>query len=566
MIKILILLRFIFAIMVSATPILSHSATYNVGSYAEFESAVNAANENVDLDIINITQSFYLAAPADMSPSLRVVSAIEIEGNGFSLSREPGDESNYSFLWVSSGADVTIRNLEISGCRGGHDQGIGGVFFVGGFPSASLILDHVTLTGNSATRGGAIAVDHEAEVRIYNSVISNNHTTQAGGGIQISSNSVRIENTSIRDNTTNGFGGGIHLLNFPGSSEVVLLNSVVFRNHGEAGGGGISVFGGSSRNASRIVSNGSRIELNTTGPNSPGGGLYLNANGGGGTTELQNTSIRFNKAHLGGGIFADTESGFFIQQSTIAQNEATGSGGGLYAAELRRSTILNSTISGNSAGTTTGIDTTGYGGGAYVSGILNFFNSTLSGNTAFNSAGAIWLSEDDGVNSTLTFNNTTLMSNRASGRSLPFGVIESDGVYIDAGHLEMSNSIIAGSNGVDSFDCLMSNENSTVQASIFNIIQFDGCSTNAVNEDPMLGPLQDNGGPTLTHAPLENAVHVLDQGDISSRYCQFSDQRLVARNGISCHLGSTETISREIDDSFMFPIVTKDGKVVIINL
>ena len=45
-----------------------------------------------------------------------------------------------------------------------------------------------------------------------------------------------------------------------------------------------------------------------------------------------------------------------------------------------------------------------------------------------------------------------------------------------------------------------------------------------INTDPLLGPLQNNGGPTLTHAPLPGSP-AIDAGDPSFTPPPFNDQR-----------------------------------------
>jgi hypothetical protein len=45
-----------------------------------------------------------------------------------------------------------------------------------------------------------------------------------------------------------------------------------------------------------------------------------------------------------------------------------------------------------------------------------------------------------------------------------------------------------------------------------------------INTDPLLGPLQDNGGPTLTHLPLPGSP-AIDAGDPNFTPPPFRDQR-----------------------------------------
>jgi len=62
--------------------------------------------------------------------------------------------------------------------------------------------------------------------------------------------------------------------------------------------------------------------------------------------------------------------------------------------------------------------------------------------------------------------------------------------------------------------------------------------TDILATDPMLGPLQDNGGPTMTHAllPGSPAIAAVTSGPI----CGTPDQRGVAR-GLPCDVGAYQT-------------------------
>jgi hypothetical protein len=79
-----------------------------------------------------------------------------------------------------------------------------------------------------------------------------------------------------------------------------------------------------------------------------------------------------------------------------------------------------------------------------------------------------------------------------------------------------------------------------------NLIE-DGSCTPALSGDPLLGPLQDNGGPTWTHALLEFSP-ALEMGDAA--VCALPpvngiDQRGVSRpQGFGCDIGAFE---REVE-------------------
>ena len=94
-------------------------------------------------------------------------------------------------------------------------------------------------------------------------------------------------------------------------------------------------------------------------------------------------------------------------------------------------------------------------------------------------------------------NALTLISSTFSGNSAPIG----GGVYNIEGVLQIGNTILnAGSSGAN-----IANPYATVSSWGYNLSSDDGGgsltnATDQINVSPMLGPLQDNGGPTFTHA------------------------------------------------------------------
>jgi len=185
----------------------------------------------------------------------------------------------------------------------------------------------------------------------------------------------------------------------------------------------------------------------------------------------------------GGGIF-NVAGTLEINNSSISGNSAGGFGGGID----NRGTleINNSAISGNSASEA---------GGIFNLGILEINNTTISGNSANVFGGGIENS------STAEINSSTISGNSARG----------GGIFADSETVVITNTIVA--NQVSGGDCL----NFAVITSLgYNIESGTSCGfTNTgdkQNTDPMLGPLQNNGGPTDTHALLDGSM-AIDMGD-----------------------------------------------------
>jgi hypothetical protein len=170
-----------------------------------------------------------------------------------------------------------------------------------------------------------------------------------------------------------------------------------------------------------------------------------------------------------GGIIADYGANLDVNRTTIADNRSFQGGGvRLYYAAAR---ITNSTISGNAANG--GGETPALGGGIFAGKgwDLAIRASTITGNVA-NRGGGIYLSD----------------------------------AVADGGHASIESSILAGntSNGPE---CDSNAPAPPAVASLGgNVFGPTGCGTTVPDdllvEDPGLGQLDDNGGPTRTHALL----------------------------------------------------------------
>ena len=179
-------------------------------------------------------------------------------------------------------------------------------------------------------------------------------------------------------------------------------------------------------------------------------------------------------------------------------------------------TVINSTFYGNL--------TNSRGGGIYNhQGTLTVNNSTLSDNEAFDYGGGIY--NRDGV---LTVNNSTLSHNRAYSAG--------GGIRNFNGSLHLRNTILANSTG--SYDC--ASNNGPAGTNINNLIERNnGCGPPLLNANPLLASLQDNGGPTLSHA-LQPGSPTIDAGDNAT--CLATDQRGIARpQGTACDIGAYES-------------------------
>jgi len=168
--------------------------------------------------------------------------------------------------------------------------------------------------------------------------------TAEGGGITVLGTSPTITNNMIMNNQGCS-GGGIGVLN---GSPLIQKNTITGNSNnvciGGNGGGGIYILGDSPEILDNVISD-------NAGPVAFGGGIYL---GGNGTTIVKGNFIKGNNAAAqGGGIYIANLSNALIIQNLIAGNQAP-NGGGIYwlAPDGASGPILvNNTIADNNATT-----------------------------------------------------------------------------------------------------------------------------------------------------------------------------------------------------------------------
>jgi len=275
-----------------------------------------------------------------------------------------------------------------------------------------------------------------------------------------------------------------------------------------------------------------------------GGGIYAQ-----GIVRLENSRVTENEAlaaygqnAFGGGVFAG--SGLRMHNSTISGNEAIsgyqlGLGGGAFA--LKYADVYGSTIAMNRAGygeylgDVGGLVIAGYGMDSTPSVITD---STIYGNSATNLIGGIHASAP------LTLHNSTVTSNDARYNGMP-GKYVAAGVHVYETSADISSSIIAHNNAANyPFD--LSGYVQTITGSHNLIMASLIAPPDTITDDPELGVLADNGGPTYTQA-LSPTSPAIDRGSDNGL---TSDQRgppYVRVAGAAADIGAFE-LQQGIDD------------------
>ena len=359
-------------------------------------------------------------------------------------SSAPGTPA-FRIFTVEKGAKVSITGLTITGGSAGYGGGIEN--------SGSLSVTDCTFSGNTATgaaedfaesKGGG-GIDNFGTLSVTGSTFSANSATASGyddahGGGIANSGTASVTGSTFSGNSA-----------ADGSSQ------------GYANGGGIDNSGTLSVNNSTFSANSA-----TGGIGGFGGGI-----GNSGTLSVTNSTFSGNSETSGGQSYG----GGIASDGTLAVTDSTFSG----------NSAIYSSSSGGSGGD---------GGGIFNSGTLEIANSTLSGNSATGSSNSAGGAIAD-VGTASIYYVTADDNSAAAGGGIASGISA-----VGGGQSDVVDSIFQNPQGGNvsvasggAFDSLGHNLFSDDPAISLQ-------PTDLVNTDPLLGPLANNGGPTLTQALL----------------------------------------------------------------
>lgn len=226
-----------------------------------------------------------------------------------------------------------------------------------------------------------------------------------------------------------------------------------------------------------------------------GGGGVMNL----GTLTVKDCIISDNSGNDGAGIYSRGD--LTVINTTVRDNLGDGlapsgfecgSGGGIKATKGTL-TLINSTVSGNRAGT----EDRGKGGGVFVGCdcTAEIINTTISGNKSTVDGGGI------SIRGQAHLVHCTVSNNITSG--------EGAGVFV-RGHLDMENSIVAGNWG--DAECVLGGPGDyrgkgELGTRRGNLVK-DGSCDAPFTGDARLSRLADNGGSTMTHSLLPESPAV----------------------------------------------------------
>ncbi len=374
-------------------------AGVGMGFRGDLRYCINKVNTNPGADIID----FKIAGNTiDLtSPLPELTSDIDIQGPG------------YEALWIA-----------------GYNHGI---FTVNS--ATTVEISGLSLVAAYVNYGGAI--NNAGTLTVHDAHLMQNWASEDGGGIY------NTGNLTVRDSLITGNkgdnGGGIYSVGTATIETTVITDNLASAVSGSSRGGGIYNGGTLSITSSSVLDN------STVQNNAWGGGIY-NA----GMLWVDSSTVAGNSANngspafggFGGGICNFTGGVATIRNSTIANNQSSDFGGGIY-----------------NVGTAVTID-----------------HSTIAINSS-ERGGGIWSDFDN----TVSLRNTIAARNTSD---IPTSGPDLHGQFASSGYNLIGDTTAAGG---------------FVETDILDV-------------DPILGPLADNGGPTLTMALLPGSP-AIDAGD-----------------------------------------------------
>jgi len=388
------------------------------------------------------------------------------------------------------------------------------------FPSlAAGATETLTLQARIADEG---AFDNVASVSIdQNDLVPGNNTDNTGNGGQSTA-----PNTTVLNGNDSGPGSLRQIIEdcVPGNCQITFAQDI----------------------PNRTITLSSQISINKVvelrGGSIPGGiiidgadstRLFFVAQGANSHFFMRDLTLKRGNADAGAAVY--NLGNLTILDSTLSGHHASGQGGAIYTGFGGSSSCRHCTLHGNSA----------YIGGAITAnggGYQRLTNVTMTDNTAAFLGGALFI----GNSSSMDLEHVTISKNNAASYG---GGISVSGI------LNIQHSIVASNQCTDCIvpatpDIEKQGPGFVVPAGI-NLIGINEsvstefpwsplAGTPALPLDPVLGPLQDNGGTTLTMKPLPGSP-AIDQIPYANS-SEIRDQRYVSRFDVPNDLGSVEVV------------------------
>ena len=465
------------------------------------------------------------------APCQTIAFAITQSGVGDDIQIAAGQYNENNFF-IAAGAE-----LSFNGAGQGTDPSSATIIDGG---TAALIFfnnsDNVTFSNLTLQNGDGALFNNGNFLVIDNLLITANNT----GTVAVfnNGNNFSITNTNILNNL--GHGG---MFNNGNDGQMDQVNIVGNQSSGDGGG---------------IFNNGNNLSLNSVAIDNNqtdafGGGMFNNGN----NVTATSLSISGNQALNsgdGGGLFNNGDD-FSFTDCNINNNHSGANGGAIFN-NGANTTFNRCSISGNTI-----MGVLGSGGALFNNGDdSSFLNTTISNNSAVDDGGAIFSN---------TSTDTPLVNVTIAGNS---DSAAGDGIFNNdiTGAILLKNTIMA--NGANGGNC---DGPGTFLSLGHNISDDNSCPLGGTGDLPNtnsdLGPLQDNGGNTLTQALLVgsqaiNGVPIADCNDINDNPITVDQRNQPRPIGGACDMGAFEFSAGTFQFDMANYIVNEDAGFATITV
>ncbi|MCC6456773.1 MAG: right-handed parallel beta-helix repeat-containing protein [Caldilineaceae bacterium] len=445
-------------------------------------------------------------------------------------------------LYFAATSNIIVQNNTLTRNRaqasdGNVRQAGGGVYFA----NAVISFTHNSLSQNSAVYGAGLYLAGSGRSRITHNSLTSNSAAKDGGGVYLDGSDAEVESNTIQDNrTTGGSGGGL----FARGGQAALHTNSFLANQAALEGGGLylsqdgstlqgdTIQGNQAGDGGGIYVDGpapgdaqpapwlDRVTIADNQASNHGGGLFLRSSG----AQITLSTLRDNAAAVdGGGALIEESTPAAFHGNVIRDNHAGDQGGGLYISKGSAGSYQSNAVVDNAAG---------QGGGIFVSGASpTLIHTTL----ARNGSGLIAVAQD-AVASTVILTNTLV-----AGHSL--------GIQGESGTTVALFATLWDDNGTDFAGTATSNGNYEGEARFdtdgYHLTANSAAANKGISGDVAIGSDVDGegrfqgNGPELGADELAAGCAIIINGNVSNPYTNLQQAINAAPDGGELRVAGT---------------------------
>ena len=335
------------------------------------------------------------------------------------------------------------------------------------------------------------------------------------------------------------------------------INNMTLYGGRNPGAGPVQAAGGAIRNTGYLVVNNVVFDQNDAFFGN--GGAIGSFNG---VTFVTDSIFTDNTAQSFGGTISIEGGVFTMDNSSITNFEGEtidpAIGGGIAIVNPTSKAVIRNSLIANAWATARG-------GGIFVSGAVELYNTTITGNFARTHGGGIYINNNPFDPNSSRFPPETIIINSTIAFNKANGVEESDdfspaepvrlpdpggGVYVRDGRIQIINSVITDNLNYDNVhtNCDFDPIADGLFSLGHNLSGDDTCNftepTDQINMPGQLQALADNGGASQTHAPIIGSALLNNANDEACHTASLTnseDQRGFTRPATGCDIGAFET-------------------------